>query len=82
MSKVKKKISFLGQSIYVGIDVHKTQWTVCVCTEHTNFRPFSMPPDPEVLISYPHKHFPKGNYQCAHEAGFSGYRLYEALWES
>lgn len=40
MTKVKKKISFAEEKIYVGIDVHKTQWTICVCTEHANFRPF------------------------------------------
>ena len=27
MTKVKKKISFEGQNIYVGLDVHKKQWT-------------------------------------------------------
>ena len=31
MFKVKKKISFEGKKIYVGIDVHKKQWTVCIC---------------------------------------------------
>lgn len=82
MTKVKKKISFEGQNIYVGMDVHKTQWTICVCTEHSNFRPFSMKPDPEILIDYLRREFPDGNYLCAYEAGFSGFGLYEALWES
>ena len=65
MTKVKKKISFEGQKIYVGIDVHKKQWTVCVCTDQTNFRPFSMKPDPELLISYLVREFPGGQYLCA-----------------
>ena len=82
MIKVKKKISFEGQKIYVGIDVHKAQWTICICTEHTNFRPFVMVPDPQLLISYLVREFPDGNYECAYEAGFSGFGLYEALWEA
>lgn len=82
MFKVKKKISFEGQNVYVGIDVHKKQWTVCIGTEDTNFRPFSIKPDPELLISYLVREFPDGEYLCAYEAGFSGYGLYEALWEA
>ena len=82
MAKVRKKISFKGKKIYVGIDVHKKQWTICICTEHTNYRPFSMEPDPQILINYLKKNFPGGQYTCAYEAGFSGFVLYEALWES
>ena len=73
MTKVKKKISFEGQNIYVDLDVHKKQWTVCVCTEHTNFRPFVIDPDPVLLISYLAREFPDGEYLCAYEAGFSTY---------
>ena len=32
----RKEISFNGQSIYVGIDVHKATWSVTVLTEHSN----------------------------------------------
>lgn len=39
-------------------------------------------PDPELLITYLVRDFPDGEYQCAYEAGFSGYGLYEALWEA
>jgi hypothetical protein len=66
MIKVKKKISFTGEKIYVGIDVHKSHWTICVCTEHTNFRPFAFAPAPEILISYLNREFPYGEYQCAY----------------
>ena len=82
MTKVTKKISFQGQTVYVGIDVHKKQWMICVLTEDVNFRPFSIDPDPEILISYLVKNFPHAEYCCAYEAGFSGYSLYEALWEA
>lgn len=82
MVKVKKKVSFKGQEVFVGIDVHKAQWTMCVCTEHTNFRSFSIKADPEKVIAYLRREFPGGNYLCGYEAGYSGFGLYEALWES
>ena len=33
----RKEISFKGQTIYVGIDVHKTTWVVTVMTEVGNY---------------------------------------------
>lgn len=82
MLKVRKKISFEGQKIYIGIDVHKIKWAICICTEDTNFRPFTIDADPEILINYLNRNFPEGDFCCAYEAGFSGYGLYEALWEA
>jgi len=82
MIKVKKKSCYRGHKIFVGIDVHKIKWAVCPLTQDVNFRPFSMQADPEILISYLNKTFPKGEYICAYEAGFSGYNLYERLWEA
>ncbi|MDD2247939.1 MULTISPECIES: hypothetical protein [unclassified Proteiniphilum] len=29
----KNKISFKGQKIFIGIDVHKTTWVVAILTE-------------------------------------------------
>ena len=80
MKKDKKKISFIDQSIYVGIDVHKKSWTIAICSQHRVYRPFTIsPPSCEVLIDYLEKNFPGGNYICAYEAGFSGFGLCEAL---
>ena len=40
----RKEISFKGQTIYVGIDVHKTTWVVTVMTEVGNYeKKFSIP---------------------------------------
>jgi transposase len=62
--------------------VHKKQWPVCTCLEPANFRPFVIASNPELLISYLIREFPDGEYLGAYEAGFSGYGLYEALWEA
>lgn len=82
MIKDKKKITFEDQDIYVGIDVHKSSWTVAICTEHRCYRPFTLsPPRVEGLIGYLEKNFPLGFYMCAYEAGFSGFGLCEALFD-
>ncbi|MFT7628996.1 MAG: hypothetical protein ACI9OS_002663 [Ulvibacter sp.] len=62
MTKVKKKSVSKGRiclrqpGIYAGIDVHKKQWTVCICTEHTNFRSFVIDPDPGTQTIKDHAH--------------------------
>jgi len=81
MTKVRKKVDFKGEKIYVGIDVHKKSWTVAVCTEHTNYRPFNMEPKPESLVNYLRTNYPGAEFICAYEVGFSGYSLYEYLTE-
>lgn len=75
----REKIDFKGKKIYVGIDVHKSQWTIAVCTEHTNYRPFNQPPCAEKLENYLKGKFPSAEIICAYEAGFSGFSLQEYL---
>ena len=44
----RKEISFKGQTIYVGINVHKTIWVVTVMTEVGNYeKKFSIPASPQ-----------------------------------
>jgi len=34
MQVQSNKLNFEGQNIFVGIDVHKKDWTVCIFSEH------------------------------------------------
>ena len=45
MAKIRRKVDFTGQKIWVGIDVHKKSWTVAVCIENVSCRPFSQAAD-------------------------------------
>ena len=45
MAKIRRKVDFTGQKIWVGIDVHKKSWTVAVCIENVSYRPFSQAAD-------------------------------------
>lgn len=83
MLQNRKKISFEQQEVYVGIDVHKKHWTIAVCTQHREYRPYNIaPPSVDVLVNRLEKDFPKANFICAYEAGFSGFGIYEQLLEA
>ena len=74
-----EKIDYQGESIYIGIDVHKKNWGVCILTEHLEHKVFAQPPQPKVLAKYLHKHFPNADYYSAYEAGFCGFWIDQEL---
>lgn len=81
MLKLKKQLNFVGCKFYIGIDVHKKQFTVTIQLDQVVLKTFSMLPDPKILVNYLHKHYPGGEYYAAYEAGFSGFWLQEQLEE-
>jgi transposase len=78
--KINEK-TFEGQSIYVGIDVHKKDWKVTIMTAELSYKTFSSVPEAEKLGSYLKRTFPGANYYSAYEAGFSGFWLHKQLTE-
>lgn len=74
-----KKDSFTGQTFYVGIDYHKKSWKVTVLGEQYEHKTMSQNPDPNILASYLHRHFPGGEYKAVYEAGFSGFKTCREL---
>ena len=76
-----KFVDFKDTTVYVGIDVHKKQWTVTVLTDQVHHRTFSQPPEPLALKCYLDKHFPEANVTCAYEAGTFGYWIHRSLSE-
>ena len=71
-TKVNKKL-FDGQSIYVGIDCHKKNWTVTILGEQYEHKTMSQNPDPDILASYLKRNFPGAAYNAVYEAGFNGF---------
>ena len=71
--------SFKGQIIYVGIDVHKKQWTVAVQHCGRVSETFTMDPDPEKLAEHLKRNYPEAEYRSVYEAGFSGFEAHRAL---
>jgi transposase len=71
-TKVNENL-FAGQSIYVGIDCHKKNWTVTILGEQYEHKTMSQNPDPDILASYLRRNFPGADYNAVYEAGFNGF---------
>ena len=72
-------LDWLGQHVFVGLDVHKRSWIVAIVTELTVFKTFTQPPDVKLLVSYLHRHFPNATYHCVYEAGYCGFWIHDQL---
>lgn len=78
MKNTKK--NFIGKA-FVGIDVHKSNWKVCVLGELRFRKEFSCDPDPKVLQTSLENLLPDFEFECAYEAGFCGFWIHDALNE-
>lgn len=79
MLSKNKELDFTGENIFVGIDVHKNSWKVTVQMDELVYKTFSQDPQVVLLENYLKRNFPKASYQCAYEAGFSGFWLQQEL---
>lgn len=77
----RKGINFMGQNIYIGIDVHSKTWSVTIITESGYKQKYSQPSSAKALFEHLKKHYPQGNYKAVYESGFSGFSTYYALEE-
>jgi transposase len=75
------KLDFTGQHLYIGMDVHKKSWSICILTDHFEHKIFTQPPDAGVLVSYLKRNFPRATYHAVYEAGFSGFWTHDRLRE-
>jgi transposase len=75
----RTRLEFTGQDIYVGLDVHKKNWTVSIFTQNFEHKTFSQNPEADILANYLHRNFPGANYHSAYEAGYFGFWIHEAL---
>ena len=74
-----KQLNFTGQTIYVGIDVHKRSWTVSIHAEDFEYKTFTQPPNPKVLVKYLGRTFAGATYHAAYEAGYAGFWIHDQL---
>jgi transposase len=75
------RVDFTGQTLYIGMDVHKKSWTVSIFMEHLEHKTFTQPPNVEILVSYLRRHFPGARCRAVYEAGFSGFWIHDRLKE-
>lgn len=77
----RNKISFKGQKIFVGIDVHAKNWEVVIAPEVGIVKRHSQRPSAKELFDFLKKNYPDGDYLSVYESSFSGYSTYYALKE-
>ena len=77
----KYNISFKGQNIFVGIDVHLKTWHVTTLTESGYKYSFAQHSDARELFDRLNKKFPEAHFKSAYEAGFCGFSVHYALTE-
>jgi len=65
--------------LYIGLDVHKRQWSVSIYSDESHHRTFSQPPLPGALKSYLNQHFPDAQVSCAYEASKFGFWIQREL---
>jgi transposase len=70
---------FTDHHIYVGLDISKTSWKVCILTELVEHKTFTQPPSVEVLVQYLKRNFPGATYHCVYEAGCFGFWIHDQL---
>lgn len=70
---------FTGQSIYVGMDIHKKSWTVSIFSQHHEHKTFTQPPNTRSLTNYLERTFPGASYHAVYEAGFCGYWIHDTM---
>ena len=75
----RNEISFKGQKIFIGIDVHKKNWDVAIAPEVGNVKRHTQKASAKELFDFLKKHYPDGDYLAVYESGFSGFSTYYAL---
>jgi transposase len=77
----RKGITFEGQNIFIGIDVHLTTWSVAIMTETGLIERFSQASEAKILYGHLRHKYPGGIYQSAYESGFTGFSTHYFLTE-
>ena len=80
MNKVNQ-LSFAGQTIYCGLDAHKTNWKINGRMDDMEIISFSQNPDPALLKKHLDKNYPGAKIKVVYEAGFCGFGIQRSLQE-
>ena len=72
---------YTGQTIYLGMDVHKKSYSVTAICSGVIVKRDRLPANPKELLKYCKRFFPNGEIQSAYEAGFCGFGLHRFLIE-
>jgi transposase len=79
-TKLEEEVKSSNQ-LFIGLDIHKTNWSVCIRTREFEHRTFQQESDPEILHHYLEKNFRNYSVTIAYEAGCFGFWISRKLQE-
>lgn len=79
MTQAQLRPDFTNQDLFIGIDVAKQSWKICIYLGAFYHCRFTQPPRAEVLVHYLKVNFPNARYHCVYEAGCFGFWIHDAL---
>jgi transposase len=85
MTKIKEKtktrdtISFAGQTINIGLDVHKKNWSVSIYLGDNFIKTFHQESTGTILLQHLKTNYPDAIYNACYEAGFCGFSVQREL---
>ena len=80
MNKVKQ-LSFAGETIFCGLDAHKTNWKINCRMGDVEIASFSQNADTALFKKHMSKNYPDAQIKVAYEAGFCGFGIQRSLKE-
>ena len=75
----KIKANFAGQTIYVGMDVHKNSWNLGIHLNDVFIKNVHQKPSPSIMATYLQNQYPGARYKAAYEAGKFGFWIQRQL---
>jgi len=78
---MRERVSYSGQKVFVGIDVHRGSYTATAISEGVVVKRWRTVADPEHFIEQLHRYFQGADIHSCYEAGFSGFVLHRFLSE-
>lgn len=79
MKSTAQTRSYIGETVYVGIDVHKRTYSVVARVNQLEVKRWTTTADPEKCGRQLREFFPGAEIHSAYEAGFSGFGLHREL---
>lgn len=79
LQKNREKIDFKNQTINIGLDVHKKNWSVSIYLNDAFVRTFHQESKGATLLQFLNNNYPNGTYKACYEAGFCGFSIQREL---
>lgn len=75
----RETVNFINQDIFIGLDVHKKNWSVSIYLNDRFVKTFHQESKGVALLSHLQTYYPNGNYRACYEAGFCGFSVQRQL---